>query len=54
MNIQNEILPKIPPKFIGIGECAGLFNRGITAWAGEQGISFAPNLTPDKETGIGN
>jgi len=26
---------------------------GMTAWAGPWGVSFAINLTPDKETGIG-
>jgi hypothetical protein len=25
----------------------------LTAWAGPWGVSFAINLTPDKETGIG-
>jgi hypothetical protein len=25
----------------------------FTAWAGPWGVSFAPNLTPDKETGLG-
>jgi mono/diheme cytochrome c family protein len=25
----------------------------LTAWAGPWGVSFAPNLTPDKATGIG-
>ena len=28
-------------------------NSMMTAWAGPWGISFAANLTPDKETGIG-
>lgn len=27
-------------------------NAGLTAWAGPWGVSFAMNLTPDKETGI--
>jgi hypothetical protein len=27
-------------------------NAGLTAWAGPWGVSFAINLTPDKETGI--
>jgi cytochrome c553 len=26
---------------------------GMTAWAGPWGISYAPNLTPDVETGLG-
>lgn len=31
-----------------------LTNKELTAWAGPWGISFSANLTPDKETGIGN
>ena len=29
-------------------------NNHLTAWGGPWGISFAPNLTPDPETGIGS
>ena len=29
-----------------------LTNTSLTAWAGPWGVSFATNLTPDKETGI--
>jgi mono/diheme cytochrome c family protein len=32
---------------------AALTNSMLTAWAGPWGVSFAINLTPDKETGIG-
>jgi hypothetical protein len=28
-------------------------NESLTAWAGPWGVSFAINLTPDKDTGIG-
>src|SRR5688572_13267037 len=28
-------------------------NPSLTAWAGPWGVSFATNLTPDKDTGIG-
>lgn len=31
---------------------AAATNPGLTAWAGPWGVSFAANLTPDKETGI--
>ena len=31
---------------------AALTNPMLTAWAGPWGVSFAANLTPDKETGI--
>ncbi len=50
---QDEILPKIPPNFIGPGKWKGLINESATAWAGEWGISYAANLTPDSKTGIG-
>ena len=30
----------------------GMTNEMMTAWAGPWGVSFAANLTPDKETGI--
>jgi hypothetical protein len=29
-------------------------NMHLTAWRGPWGLTLAPNLTPDKETGIGN
>ena len=32
---------------------AATTNEMLTAWAGPWGVSFAINLTPDKETGIG-
>ena len=31
----------------------GSFSAGLTAWAGPWGVSFASNLTPDPEEGIG-
>ena len=31
-----------------------LTNANFTAWAGPWGVSFAANITPDKQTGIGN
>jgi hypothetical protein len=33
---------------------AAMTNSDLTAWAGPWGISFSANLTPDKETGLGN
>ena len=30
-----------------------ILDRGITAFVGPWGVSFASNLTPDKQTGIG-
>ncbi len=38
-----------PPKLEGSPWFSGCF----TAWAGPWGISYAPNLTPDRDTGLG-
>lgn len=41
------------PKFVGQGQW--VVSRGdATAWIGPWGISYTANLTPDKETGLGN
>ena len=41
--------PKLPPgPWMIVGEA------GLTAWSGPWGVSFARNLTPDKETGLGD
>ena len=41
------------PKFVGQGQW--IVARGdATAWIGPWGISYTANLTPDKETGLGN
>ncbi len=47
-------LPNIPEGLIGDKLWAGVYSESLTAWAGPWGVSFAANLTPDKETGIGN
>lgn len=31
-----------------------LYNEHLTAWVGPWGVSFAANLTPDEETGLGD
>ena len=36
------------------GPWVGSFSGTFTAWAGPWGVSFSKNLTPDKETGLGN
>jgi mono/diheme cytochrome c family protein len=41
--------PKMPP-----GPWMGSFAATETAWAGPWGVSFTRNLTPDKETGLGD
>jgi mono/diheme cytochrome c family protein len=46
-------LPEIPAGVLGPGKWAGLTNEHFTAWVGPWGTSFAINLTPDEETGIG-
>lgn len=47
-------LPPVPEGVIDPAGWAGLFNAQLTAWAGLWGVSFASNLTPDEETGIGS
>jgi len=47
-------LPEIPKGAISPQGWGGLFNNDLTAWVGPWGVSFGSNLTPDKETGIGN
>jgi mono/diheme cytochrome c family protein len=41
-----------PPRFNADWQWAGI--GGMTAFAGPWGVSFTANLTPDKETGLGN
>lgn len=47
---------EVLPEFFKDGVSKGIIqsNNGLTAWKGPWGISFAANLTPDKETGLGN
>lgn len=46
-------LPVVEPAYIE-RENIALTNRHQTAWFGQWGVSFATNLTPDAETGIGS
>lgn len=41
--------PRLPP-----GPWAAVMSATNTAWAGPWGVSFSANLTPDKETGLGD
>lgn len=41
--------PALPP-----GPWMGAVGATMTAWAGPWGVSFTRNLTPDKETGLGD
>jgi mono/diheme cytochrome c family protein len=50
---SSENAPAVPEGVIGPKTWGGLFTNDLTGWAGPWGISFASNLTPDKETGIG-
>ncbi len=45
----------MPPAPTGApGPWMGSFAATMTAWSGPWGVSFTRNLTPDKETGIGD
>ncbi len=44
--------PTWSPKDMEQRSAMALINSNLTAWAGPWGVSFAFNLTPDKETGI--
>jgi len=43
-----------PPPALPPGPWIGSMSATNTAWAGPWGVSFTANLTPDKETGLGN
>jgi mono/diheme cytochrome c family protein len=51
---QDEKLPENPKEMLGPGKWGAVTNAGLTAWTGPWGTSYAINLTPDKETGLGN
>lgn len=46
--------PALPAGVLGPTGWGAVTTGGLTAWAGPWGISYAANLTPDKETGLGN
>jgi mono/diheme cytochrome c family protein len=50
----NMQLPTVPQGAIGPTQWGALTTNDLTAWAGPWGTSFAANLTPDKETGLGS
>ena len=43
-----------PPPALPEGPWVAVIGATNTAWAGPWGVSFTANLTPDKETGLGN
>lgn len=51
-HLQEEKVPAFDVK--GVSKEILQTNMNLTAWQGPWGISFTANLTPDKETGIGN
>jgi len=51
----DQPLPNLPYPEIIAGETERKFyTTDATVWVGRWGVSFAPNLTPDPETGIGS
>ena len=50
----DEMIPSIPPGVIGPQNWGALTTNGLTAWAGPWGVSYAFNLTPDQQTGLGS
>ena len=51
---ENEPLPELPDSEPGTGEWKNAFyTTDGTVWVGRWGVSFAANITPDPETGIG-
>jgi cytochrome c553 len=44
----------IPAGLIAPDKYLTVVNNDLTGWAGPWGVSFAMNLTPDKETGLGS
>ena len=50
---ENAPVPSWLPKDMQRKAVMATANESLTAWAGPWGVSFAINLTPDKDTGIG-
>ena len=53
-NPSDAKLPKVPATLLADKGFGTVANSHLTAWAGPWGVSFAMNLTPDKDTGIGS
>ena len=53
-NPQTEKLAAVPPGLIAPDKWLTIVNNHLGAWAGPWGVSFAANLTSDKETGLGS
>ena len=52
----NAQTPNLPPGIVGMtpDTWGGIGTGDFTGWSGAWGTSFAANLTPDKETGLGS
>lgn len=50
----NNAVPEFPAAVLGHDKWGAVASNDMTTWAGPWGISFARNLTPDPETGIGS
>ena len=50
---ETDPYPQWKPADMQERSAVALTNVSLTAWAGPWGVSFATNLTPDKESGIG-
>lgn len=48
-----DALPAVPPGLLGPQAWGALTNHHLSAWVGPWGVSFATNLTPDEDTGMG-
>ena len=51
-HLENTPVPSWSPQDLQKKQVTAATNGSFTAWAGPWGVSFAINLTPDKETGI--
>jgi mono/diheme cytochrome c family protein len=53
-NPSADKLPAVPRNLIGPQGYGTVASNNLTAWVGPWGVSFAMNLTPDKDTGLGS
>lgn len=49
-----DAVAEVPEGTLAPDKWVAMTNAHFTAWAGPWGVSFARNLTPDKETGLGS
>jgi hypothetical protein len=53
-NPSTAAVAAVPDGLLVPGKWLTITNDHLGAWAGPWGVSFAMNLTPDKETGLGS